>query len=194
MHVEAVEVIDASSKTTQVNAYFTGFGGAQRIVLYDTLLRDYTPNQVEVVLAHEMGHWYYHHVLLMVLGMGATGWLGLFGLQWLLNHTWRWLGLSGPADIAGWPFVLAVIATISILILPFENGISRFAERQADSFALAASRNPSAMIELFEQFAVQNLSLVDVPAWEKFLFYTHPTIAERIGMAETWSKAARPEQ
>lgn len=194
MQVEAVEVIDASSKTTTTNAYFTGFGGAQRIVLYDTLLRDYTPDQVEVVLAHEMGHWYYQHVLLMVLGMGAAGWLGLFGLQWLLNRTWSWLGLSGPADIAGWPFVLAVIALVSMLTLPIENGISRFAERQADSFALTTSHNPSAMIELFEQFAVQNLSLVDAPAWEKFLFYSHPTIAERIGMAETWSKAAYHEQ
>ncbi len=194
MQVEAVEVIDASSKTTTTNAYFTGFGGAQRIVLYDTLLRDYTPDQVEVVLAHEMGHWYYQHVLLMVLGMGAAGWLGLFGLQWLLNRTWSWLGLSGPADIAGWPFVLAVIALVSMLTLPIENGISRFAERQADSFALTTSYNPSAMIELFEQFAVQNLSLVDAPAWEKFLFYSHPTIAERIGMAETWSKAAYHEQ
>lgn len=194
MQVEAVEVIDASSKTTTTNAYFTGFGGAQRIVLYDTLLRDYTPDQVEVVLAHEMGHWYYQHVLLMVLGLGAAGWLGLFGLQWLLNRTWPWLGLSGPADIAGWPFVLAVITLVSSLTLPIENGVSRFAERQADSFALTTSHNPSAMIELFEQFAVQNLSLVDAPAWEKFLFYTHPAIAERIGMAETWSKAAYHEE
>jgi STE24 endopeptidase len=190
MQVDTVEVIDASSKTTEVNAYFTGFGGAQRIVLFDTLLRDYTPDQIEVVLAHEMGHWYYHHVLLMVLGLGAGGWLGLFGLQWLLNRTWRWLGLSGPADIAGLPFVLAVIALVSYLALPFENGISRFAENQADQFALATSQNPQAMIELFEQFAVQNLSLVEPPGWEKFLFYTHPSLRERIEMAERWEETS----
>ncbi|NJN94911.1 MAG: M48 family metallopeptidase [Anaerolineales bacterium] len=186
MHVDAVEVIDASSKTTAVNAYFTGFGGAQRIVLYDTLLRDYTPDQIEVVLAHEMGHWYYQHVLLMVLGLGATGWLGLFGLHWLLNHTWRWLGLRGPADIAGLPFVLAVLALVSYLALPFENGISRYAERQADHFALSTSQNPRAMAQLFEQFAVQNLSLVEPPAWEKVIFSTHPSLAERIRTAEGW--------
>lgn len=190
MHVEAVDVIDASSKTTEVNAYFTGFGGAQRIVLYDTLLTDYTPDQIEVVLAHEMGHWYYHHVLLGVLGLGAIGWLGLFGLRWLLNRTWQWLGLRGPADIAGLPYVLAVLAVASSLALPFENSISRYAESQADTFALTTSQNPLAMIELFEQFAVQNLSLVDAPEWEKFIFYTHPSIAERIGMAETWHEAA----
>jgi STE24 endopeptidase len=190
MQVDAVEVIDASSKTTEVNAYFTGFGGAQRIVLFDTLLRDYTPDQIEVVLAHEMGHWYYHHVLLSIIGLGAVGWLGLFALQWLLNRTWRWLELSGPADIAGLPYVLAVLALLSYLALPFENGISRFAERQADRFALSASQKPQAMVELFEQFAVQNLSLVEPPGWEKFLFYTHPSPAERIRMAEGWEAAS----
>jgi STE24 endopeptidase len=72
MHVDEVYVIDTSAKTTEVNAYFTGFGGAQRIVLFDTLLTGYTPDQVEVVLAHEMGHWYYRHVWLG-LKMGAAG-------------------------------------------------------------------------------------------------------------------------
>lgn len=186
MHVDAVEVIDASSKTTEVNAYFTGFGGAQRIVLFDTLLRDYTPDQIEVVLAHEMGHWYYHHVLLSILGLGAAGWLGLFGLQWLLNRTWRRLGLTSPADIAGLPVVLAVFALVSYLALPFENGISRLAEHQADQFALTTSQKPQAMAELFEQFAVQNLSLVEPPTWEKVIFYTHPSLAERIRLAEGW--------
>jgi Zn-dependent protease with chaperone function len=191
MPIDTVEVIDASSKTTEVNAYVTGFGGVQRMVLFDTLLRDYTPDQIEVVLAHEMGHWYYHHVLLSVLGLGAVGWLGLFGLQWLLNRTWRRLGLKGPADIAGLPFVLAVIALASYLALPFENGISRYAEAQADYFSLTTSQKPQAMIELFERFAVQNLSLVSPPEWEKLIFYDHPTLAERIGMAEGWQAAER---
>lgn len=188
MPIDTVEVIDASSKTTEVNAYVTGFGGAQRMVLYDNLLRDYPPDQIEVVLAHEMGHWYYHHVLLSVLGLGAVGWLGLFGLQWLLNRTWRWLGLSGPADIAGLPYVLAVIALVSYLALPFENTISRYGEGQADTFALTTTQNPAAMVELFEKFAVQNLSLLSPPAWEKLIFYTHPSLSERIGMAEGWGK------
>jgi STE24 endopeptidase len=189
MQVEAVEVIDASAKTTTVNAYFTGFGGAQRIVLYDNLLTGYTADQIEVVLAHEMGHWYYQHVLLAILGAGTAGWLGLFGLRWLLNRTWRWLGLAGPADIAGLPFVLTALAIASMVSLPLENGISRLAERQADQFALATSHKPLAMIELFEQFAKQNLSIVAPPTWEKLLFYTHPPIAERIGKAEAWTRA-----
>jgi STE24 endopeptidase len=184
MRVDKVQVIDASAKTTTVNAYITGFGDARRIVLYDTLLSGYTGDQLEVVLAHEMGHWYYRHVLWSVLGFGAASWIGLFGLRWLLEHTSKWLGLRGPADIAGLPYVMAVVFVASILSLPIQNGISRFGERQADQFALTISQKPEAVITLFEEFAEQNLSLVDTSAWEKLIFYTHPPIAERIRMAE----------
>jgi STE24 endopeptidase len=184
MHVDEVYVQNASVKTTRVNAYFTGFGDARRIVLYDTLLTDYTPDQVEVVLAHEMGHWYYRHMLVGVVGLGIFGWIGLFALRWLLNRTWRWLGLSGPADVAGLPYILATIALVMTLTLPIYNSLSRFGERQADRFALVVSDKPGVFIELFEQFAVQNLSVVDTPDWEKWLFYTHPPIVERIDMAE----------
>lgn len=189
MEVDTIEVIDASAKTTQVNAYFTGFFGAQRIVLYDTLLAGYTPDQVEVVLAHEMGHWRYQHVLLGLLGAGAAGWLGLFALRWLLARVWQPLGLRGPADVAGLPYILALVALVSLLAMPAENGLSRYAERQADWFALTASQKPAAFIELFEKFAVQNLSLVDVPEWEEFIFYSHPPIIDRIGMAENFGQA-----
>jgi STE24 endopeptidase len=188
MHVDAVYVINASSKTIEVNAYFTGFGGVQRIVLYDTLLTDYTPDQIEVVLAHEMGHWYHRHVLIGLLGYGAAAWIGLFGLRWLLQRVWQPLGWSGPADVAGLPYLLAVLAVVTTLALPVQNGLSRIAESQADWFALSISQKPGTFITLFEKFAVQNLSMVDAPAWEKFVFYTHPAIAERIRMAEDFQK------
>jgi STE24 endopeptidase len=197
MHVSQVYVINASAKTTEVNAYFTGFGGAQRIVLYDTLLTNYTPDQVQVVLAHEMGHWHYRHVLLGLLGGGAAGWIGLFALRWLLNHTWRRLDLSDPADVAGLPYVMAVIAVAMMLSLPVQNGLSRYAERQADCFALTVSQvagtggpgSAQVFIGLFEKLAVQNLSMVNAPAWEKLIFYTHPPIAQRIRMAENFERS-----
>lgn len=186
MTIANVEVIDASRKTTTVNAYVTSVGGAQRMVLYDTLLDGYTPDQIEVVVAHELGHWYYQHVLWSVIGLGAGGWLGLFALRWLLNRLWRPLGWRGPADVANWPTLLAVMAIVSTLALPVENAISRYAENQADAFALSLSQKPDTFISLFEQFAVQNLSLVDPPAWEKVIFYTHPPTNERIQRAKNF--------
>lgn len=188
MNVDEVYVINASTKTTAVNAYFTGFGGAQRIVFYDTMLTGYTSDEVEVVLAHEMGHWYYHHVLLGLLGMGSAGWIGLFGLRWLLRRTWRWLGLSGPADVAGLPYVMAVVAIATTLALPVQNSVARYGERQADHFSLVVSQRPEAFIELFEKIAVQNLTVVDVSDWEKYVFYTHPSIVERVAMGEAFQE------
>lgn len=184
MDGDEVYVINASAKTTRVNAYFTGLGDARRIVLYDTLLRGYTPDQVEVVLAHEMGHWYYRHVAVGLLGAGAASWIGLFGLRWLLGRTWRLLGLSGPADPAGLPYLMAAVAIVAALALPVQNSLSRYGESQADRFSLALSQKPAASVELLERLAVHNLSVVDAPAWERFIFYTHPPIVERIRMAE----------
>lgn len=181
---DEVYVIDASSKTTAVNAYVTAFGQTQRIVLFDTLIDGFSPDEVEVVLAHELGHWYYHHVLLSLLGIGAAGWLGLFGLRWLLERTWRWLHLRNPSDIAGLPFVLALIFFAQLIALPVENAISRYGEHQADVFALSVSQKPATFADFFQQVAEQNLSIVDPPAWEKFIFYTHPPISERVRFAE----------
>lgn len=184
IQVDEVYVINASAKTTRVNAYFTGFGDARRIVLYDTLLTGYTPDQVEAVLAHEMGHWYYRHVSLGLLGAGAASWIGLFGLRWLLANTWRPLGLNGPGDEAGLPYVMAIVAVVMTLSLPVQNGLARFGERQADYFSLSLSQKPKVYVELLEKLAVHNLSVVDVPTWEKLIFYSHPPIAERVRIAE----------
>ena len=186
MPVDGVYTIDASTKTTTVNAYVTSFGDAQRIVLYDTLLAGYTPDEVEVVLAHELGHWYYRHVFWSVLGMGALGWVGLFALHWLLNRIWQRLELRGPADVAGLPFVLAVITVATMLSLPFQNGISRYGEHQADKFALIVSQKPEVFTDFFIQLAEQNLTIVDPPTWEKLIFYTHPPTVERIQLAKEY--------
>ncbi len=186
MHVESVDVIEASAKTTEANAYVTGLGNTQRIVLYDTLLSAHTPDEVEVTVAHEMGHWYYHHVLLGLLGVVAAGWVGLFLLRELLNRTWQPLGLSGPGDVAGLPFVLAVGAIVMLLSLPVQNGLSRYAEAEADRFSLDVSHKPEAYVTSFVKLAEENLSMVDAPGWEKLLFYDHPSIAERVRMAEDY--------
>ena len=123
-----------------------------------------------------------------MLVAGVAGWIVLFGLKWLLDRTWRRLGLSGPADVAGLPHVVAVISIVIILTLPVYNGLSRYGERQADQFALTTSQKPATFIELFEQFARQNLSVVDPAPWEKFIFYTHPPVAERMQMAEMFEE------
>lgn len=186
--VDEVYVIDASAKTTTGNAYLAGFGQAQRIIFYDNLLSNYRLEQVEVILAHEIGHWFYEHVLWSLLGLGIAGWLGLFGLRWLLERSWSRLRLTSPDDVAGLPYILAIISIVTTLSLPIQNGVSRYAERQADEFALTTTQDTEAFIELFEQLAEQNLSIVNPPAWEKLIFYSHPSTAERIHLAEQFRR------
>lgn len=182
--INDIYIINASSKTTAVNAYFTGYGKTSKIFLWDTLLTELPPDEADVVIAHEMGHWVHHHVLLGTLGMVASVWIGLFGLRFWLNRVWRGLGWTGPADIAGYPYLLAVIALVGILTLPIVNGFSRFAENQADEFALTISQKPTAAVTMFESLARQNLSMLEVPTWEKIIFYDHPPLGERIKTAE----------
>ncbi|MFQ5576473.1 MAG: M48 family metalloprotease, partial [Anaerolineae bacterium] len=116
--IDDISIIDASSKTTAINAYFTGFGGASKIVLWDTLLQKHPPGEVDVVIAHEMGHWVYRHTLIYALGGSAGVWLGLFALRWWLNRVWRGLGWNGPGDVAGYPYLLGVMALLAALSLP----------------------------------------------------------------------------
>ncbi len=184
--VDDVRIINASSKTSAVNAYFTGFGKASKIVLWDTLLKNHPPDEIDMVIAHEMGHWVHRHVLWYVLGGSAALWLGLFALRWWLNRVWRRLGWRSPGDVAAYPYLLGVIALVSALTLPIANGISRAAENQADDFALEIGGKPQAVVHMFERFAVENVSMVTVPTWEKFVFYTHPPLGERIEKAKQW--------
>ena len=137
-----------------------------------------------MVIAHEMGHWVHKHVLIGLLGSIAFTWIGLFALRWWLNRVWRKLGWRGPFDVAGYPCLLGMMSIVGILTMPLFNGISRYAENQADDFALAISQKPEAAAVMFEGFARENLSLVHIPAWEKIIFSTHPPLNERIAKAE----------
>ncbi|HHJ07120.1 MAG TPA: M48 family peptidase [Anaerolineae bacterium] len=183
VRIDEIYVIDASRKTNAVNAYFTGFGGASKIFLWDTLLNNHSADEVDVVIAHEMGHWVHKHVLIGLLGSIAFTWMGLFALRWQLNRVWRKLGWRGPFDVAGYPYLLGLMAIVGILTMPLFNGVSRYAENQADDFALAISQKPEAAVAMFEGFARENLSPVHIPVWEKIIFSTHPPLDERIEKA-----------
>lgn len=180
MVIDDISIIDASSKTTTINAYFSGFGDASKIILWDTLLIKHPPDEVDVVIAHEMGHWIYNHVLLYISATAAGVWVGLFALRFWLHSMWQKLGWQGPDDVAGYPYLLGLVALLTVLSLPIVNSISRYAEDQADDFAITISKKPQAAIDLFMRIGQENLSMVNVPTWEKIIFYTHPPLDERI--------------
>jgi STE24 endopeptidase len=188
--VQEVLVMDASRQGSHTNAYFTGFGATRRIVLYDTLLENHTPAEIEVILAHEIGHWQHRHIAIgLTLGSVALL-IGLYllscVLRWAINR--RPFMLHSPADPAGLPLILLLAFAGSLLTQPVENAISRHFERQADWTALELTRQPEVFIAAERQLARDNKSNLVPNPLAVFWFATHPPAWERIDMAREWEQ------
>jgi STE24 endopeptidase len=193
--VEQVYEMDASRRTRKANAYFTGLGHTKRIVLYDTLLQGSDPADVELVLAHEIGHWKRAHIWkgigLSLLGLGIALWAGARVLEWAARRGTS--HLAGPADVAGLPLFLLVLFVLSLVSLPVQNAISRSFEREADRTSLELTGNPAAFIRSEVQLARSNLADLTPHPAVVWLLYTHPPVGERIRMAEVFATGIREQ-
>ncbi len=189
--VDQVYEMDASRRTRKENAYFTGLGHTKRIVLYDTLVKGSSPEEVELVVAHEIGHWKGAHIWkgigLGLIGTGIALWCGGRILAWAARR--GAFHLAGPADVAGLPLFLLVLFVLSLASLPLQSAISRSFEREADRTALQLTGNPGAFIRSEVRLARSNLADLTPPPFIVWLLYTHPPVAERIRMAEEFTKA-----
>ena len=139
--VRGVFTMELSSKTTAANAALMGLGNTRRIVLSDTMLDRYTPDEIEVVLAHELGHHVHHDIWKLIISQSILTLVGLY----LLNLVLHWAVdtqyyYSALADVATIPLVLVLSALFGLLIMPLSNGLSRAIEYQADEYALEATK------------------------------------------------------
>jgi STE24 endopeptidase len=186
--VEEILVVDASRQSSHTNAYFTGFGATQRIVLYDNLLKKHTADEVESILAHEMGHWRHNHIAKGIGLATLAALLGLYVLRWIL----LWAVARPPFllksqwDPAGIPLVLLLATVGEWIISPVQNAISRHFERQADMVSLELTRTPDVFKAAEIKLARDNISNVAPPPVSVWFFNTHPPAVERIQMAEQW--------
>ncbi len=181
-----VWVSDASRRSRTVNAYFTGLGKTRRIVVYDTLVEKFPPEEVGLVVAHEAGHWKYHHVNVgLALGLAAAA-LGLFLgqavlLRWVASARHGLAGLGDPALV--FP-AYALYLTLSVVAVVPSNWISRRMETQADLASIALTGDPETFIRAEERLGRENLSDVLPPAWIEATLFTHPATSRRILLAE----------
>jgi STE24 endopeptidase len=182
-----VWVADQSRRSRTANAMLTGLGRTRRIVLFDTLVSRFTPAEVESVLAHELAHHVHrdHARGLAVQGVLTLVTLGL--ADGALRVGARWLGLAGPADPAGLPWLALVLLGLGLLAAPLTNGFSRWIERQADDFAVAITADPHAFIGAMERLAQLNLAERRPHRLVEILFYSHPSIDRRIARARATS-------
>jgi STE24 endopeptidase len=181
--VTGVFVVDQSRKSRTANAAVTGLGRTRRILLFDTLLDQFTAEEIEAVLAHELAHQLHGDIRRGLLVQGAltlvTFWIADRALRWGAG----WLGLAGPADIAGLPLFGLILVLVSLAALPLVNGWSRRVEWQADRFALETIPDPRAFIGSMERLATLNLAEREPHRLEEFFLYSHPAIARRIAHA-----------
>jgi STE24 endopeptidase len=172
-----------SGSTSLANAYAFGLGPSRRVVLWDTLLDGrFTPREVDLVLAHELGHHSSDHI------PKAIGWFTLFALPGafvLMLATRRRGGMGEPVAI---PLALLVVAVLQLVATPAQTLVSRHMEAEADWKALQTTNDPAAARGLFQELATTSLGDPSPPGWTQLLFGTHPTLADRVAMADAWAR------
>ncbi len=177
------------SKTTQkANAAFTGLGKTKRIILSDTLLEKFTPEEIEVVFAHELGHTHFKHIRKSLVTGFVTIFLSLFLAAQVYQATVTALGYSSGTQIEALPLLFFYLLIFSLLFMPVQNAISRKYERQADRFALELTGNPDAFISAMGKLAKINLSDRQPNPVVEFLFYSHPSIQKRVAVARAFAR------
>ena len=182
--VRGVFTFDMSRRTKSANAALVGMGRTRRIVLGDTLLERFPADEIESVLAHELGHHVHRDIPAGVLADGTIAILMLAVAQAVLQAAIGRGDLSAPHDPAGLPILALVFAVLGMLLLPLQNAYSRWRERQADEFAVCLTGRPQAFADALTRLANQNLADSDPPRWAVIVFASHPPLGERIRRAD----------
>src|SRR6266540_1225250 len=176
-----ISVQDVSKTSTQANAMSEGIGPSRRVILWNTLLDGrFSFAEVKLVIAHELGHTARRHI------WKGVAWFGLFALPGafvIAEVTRRRGGLRNPGLL---PLGMLVLVLLQLVAMPLVNVISRRYEAEADWIALETTRDPAAARGLFEQFSRTSLQQPRPPRWDYVLLEGHPTIIQRIAMADAW--------
>src|SRR5438876_3709081 len=177
-----------SEKSKKANAALTGLGSTRRIILADTLLDSYSPDEIEAVLAHELGHHVHRHIFKSILVQAGITLLGFWAANWTLHYAIeRRHMFETLSDFANLPLLVLVSTVLGFLLLPALNAYSRFNERQADRYALQSITSIEPFISSMNKLADQNLAERTPSRFVEWFFHSHPAIARRIAAAENWA-------
>lgn len=177
LEVGEVLIMDASKRTIAANAYFTGLGSTKRIVLYDTLLKNYPPEEVKAVVAHEMAHWKHAHVFKGIM-LGILSAFFLWGALYLVLEAT--LGRKEFYPPQTWAILMLFVLMVTFVSSPVENYISRRMEREADRTAVSLTGNIPVAVRLQVDLAAKNLADVSPPPFLEWFGYSHPSALKRI--------------
>jgi STE24 endopeptidase len=184
-----------SEKSKKANAALTGLGRTRRIILADTLLENYSPDEIEAILAHELGHQAYGHITKGILVQVVITFFGFWATAWLLNYAVEQQRMfERLTDFASLPLLALVSTVMSFLLMPVLNAYSRFNERQADRYCFKSVPSVAPFITSMQKLAAQNLAERSPSRFVEWFFHSHPSIARRVAAAEAFRRkqAAKP--
>ncbi len=177
-----------SEKSNKANAALTGLGNTRRIILADTLLDNYSADEIEAVLAHELGHHVHRHIAKSIAVQAATTLLGFWAANWVLHYAVDRLHMfDSLADFANLPLLVLVSAVLSFLLMPALNAYSRYNERQADRYAFKSIASVEPFVSAMNKLAGQNLAERSPSKFVEWFFHSHPAISRRVQAAQAWA-------
>ncbi|MEE9166329.1 MAG: M48 family metallopeptidase [Candidatus Neomarinimicrobiota bacterium] len=186
MKVQGVFQFDLSKTTRKANAAFTGIGKSKRILLADNLVDNFSPNEIDAVLAHELGHFKGKHLWKMIVLGTLFTFLGLYVVSMVYSGWSARLGYESMGNLAPLPLLILLLGVYGFVTHPVQNSVSRLYERAADSFSKEMlGGNAAPLVEALERLAELNLADRDPHPVVEFLFHSHPSIEHRIGYLQT---------
>jgi len=179
-----------SEKSKKANAALTGLGATRRIILADTLLDNYSDDEIEAVLAHELGHHVRRHMLKSIFVQAGITLFGFWLANYVLSYAVERLDMfERMSDFASLPLLVLVSTVLSFLLMPALNAYSRFNERQADRYCFQSLASVAPFISSMNKLAEQNLAEKTPARWVEWLFHSHPATGKRIAAAQAWEKS-----
>jgi STE24 endopeptidase len=189
LRFEGIYTFDLSKNTKKANAGFTGIGKAKRIILGDTLVREFTEEEIETVFAHELGHYTHRHIVISILAGTVSTFAGLYVTARLYAWSAPAAGFGSPTELGALPLLAFWLSLFTLVTMPLGNVLSRRHERQADAYAVKTTHNAPAFASALRKLASQNLADPEPHPFIEFLFHSHPSIAHRLRRIEALGQA-----
>jgi STE24 endopeptidase len=178
-----------SEKSKKANAALTGLGATRRIILADTLLNNYSDDEIEAVLAHELGHHVHKHIPKSIVVQMVITFVGFWAANLILHSAVEQLHwFETLSDFANLPLLVLVSTVLSFMLMPVLNAYSRFNERQADRYCFQSISSVAPFISSMNKLAEQNLAERAPSKWVEWFFHSHPAITKRVAAAESWGR------
>ena len=188
LKVENVYNFNMSKNTKKANAAFTGLGKTKRIILGDTLLESYSIEEIETVIAHELGHYKKKHIIKNILIGTVSSFLTLFLIAFLYKNSLSWFDFTNITQVAALPLLALWSMLIGLIQTPLGNLLSRKFEYEADEYAIFETKNPSAFKKTLEKLTEQNLGDKEPHPFVEWFFYSHPSIKNRINAIDKFAE------